>query len=199
MEVNFRDINKLKKIFTEENLRTIVDSGEDVYSKSSRLMAIVTDGTAVLGYGNLGPMEALPVMEGKSLIFKLLGDVDVVPICMYPRSTPSAEIKSIMDLAGNFSAINLEDIKAPECFKIEKGLHELKALPIFHDDQHGTAIVTLAGLINAAKLADKKIEDCKCVVNGAGAAGITITKLLLAYGIKNIVVCDSTGAIYRGR
>lgn len=138
-------------------------------------------------------------MEGKSLLFKLLGDVEVVPVCMYPRPTTKEAVQAIIKLLGNFDAVNLEDIKAPECFDIEEGLNALKILPIFHDDQHGTAIVTLAGLINAAKVVDKDLKDCKIIINGAGAAGITIAKLLLSYGVKDIIVCDSAGSIYRGR
>ena len=133
------------------------------------------------------------------MLFRLLGDVEVVPLCIYPRSTIQHEIKSIVNLLGSFDAINLEDIKAPECFDIEEGLNNLKKLPIFHDDQHGTAIVTLAGLINAVKVAEKKLQECKVVINGAGAAGITIAKLLLSYGVKDITICDSTGSIYKGR
>jgi malate dehydrogenase (oxaloacetate-decarboxylating) len=120
-------------------------------------------------------------------------------MCIRPRATPQAAISWIAQLLGNFDAINLEDFKAPECFDIEVGLNELKRLPIFHDDQHGTAIVTLAGLINAAKVVDKQLRDCKIVINGAGAAGITIAKLLLSYGVKDIIICDSTGSIHRGR
>lgn len=172
---------------------------EDAYSKTSKLSAIVTDGTSILGYGNIGPAAGLPVMEGKSLLFKLLGDVEVVPVCMYPKETPQKAIDSIINLLGNFDAINLEDIKSPECFDIEEGLNALKILPIFHDDQHGTAIVTLAGLINAAKVVGKDLRECKMVINGAGAAGITIAKLLLSYGVKDIIICDSTGSIFRGR
>ena len=138
-------------------------------------------------------------MEGKSLLFKLLGDVEVVPLCIHQRKTTAKSVKAIMNILGHYEAINLEDIKAPECFEIEEGLQKLKVMPIFHDDQHGTAIVTLAGLINAAKVVDKNVRDCKMVINGAGAAGITIAKLLLNYGVKDIIICDSTGAIYRGR
>lgn len=198
VELGFHDIHKIKPYFTEENLRRISKEAHP-YSKTSRLSAIVTDGTSILGYGNIGPRAGLPVMEGKSLLFKLLGDVEVVPICMYPRPTTQESIQAIIKLLGNFDAINLEDIKAPECFDIEEGLNALKVLPIFHDDQHGTAIVTLAGLINAAKVVDKDLRDCKVIINGAGAAGITIAKLLLSYGVKDIILCDSAGSIYRGR
>ena len=172
---------------------------ENPYSKTSRLAAIVTDGTAVLGYGDIGPRAGLPVMEGKSLLFKLLGDVDVVPVCMFPRATTAEQITDTYKLLGNFDAINLEDIKAPECFDIEEGMNDLNKLPVFHDDQHGTAIVTLAGLINAVKVVEKDMTACKVIINGAGAAGITIAKLLLNYGVKDMIVCDSKGAIYKGR
>ncbi len=198
VELGFHDINKIKPYFTEENLRKIAQEPHP-YSKTSRLSAIVTDGTSILGYGNIGPRAGLPVMEGKSLLFKLLGDVEVVPVCMYPRATTKEAIQAIIKLLGNFDAVNLEDIKAPECFDIEEGLNALRVLPIFHDDQHGTAIVTLAGLINAAKVVDKDLKECKIIINGAGAAGITIAKLLLSYGVKDIIICDSVGSIYRGR
>ena len=138
-------------------------------------------------------------MEGKSLLFKLLGDVDVVPVCMYPRQTTQEQVEDTLKLLGNFDAVNLEDIKAPECFDIEEGMNECGKLPVFHDDQHGTAIVTLAGLINAVKVVEKDIKACKVIINGAGAAGITIAKLLMDYGVKDMIVCDSKGAIYKGR
>lgn len=188
----------MRKYFTEENLRK-VSKEQSPYSKTSRLGAIVTDGTAVLGYGDIGPRAGLPVMEGKSLLFKLLGDVDVVPVCMYPRETTQIQVEDTLKLLGNFDAINLEDIKAPECFDIEEGMNAYSRLPVFHDDQHGTAIVTLAGLINAVKVVQKDMRDCKVLVNGAGAAGITIAKLLLDYGVQDLIVCDSKGAIYNGR
>jgi len=138
-------------------------------------------------------------MEGKSLLFKLLGDVEVVPLCIYPKENVEEEVSYISKLLGNFEGINLEDIKAPECFAIEEGLNNLQKLPVFHDDQHGTAIVTLAGLINAVKVVDKNLHKCKILINGAGAAGIAIGKLLLHYGVKDIIMCDSKGAIYKGR
>lgn len=153
----------------------------------------------MLGYGDIGPRAGLPVMEGKSLLFKLLGDVDVVPVCMYPRKTPQEQVVDTARMLGNFDAVNLEDIKAPECFDIEEGMNDLEKLPVFHDDQHGTAIVTLAGLINAVKVVEKDMKKCKVVINGAGAAGITIAKLLLQYGVEDVIICDSKGAIYRGR
>lgn len=159
----------------------------------------MTDGTAILGFGDIGPAAGLPVMEGKSLLFRLLGEVEVVPFCMYPRKTAKEEVEAIANTVGNFLAVNLEDIKAPECFDVEEGLKAKKLLPVFHDDQHGTAIVVLAALINALKVAEKNIENAKIVVNGAGAAGITITKLLLSYGAKNLIVCDTKGAIYKER
>jgi malate dehydrogenase (oxaloacetate-decarboxylating) len=177
-------------------LRALVKEGE-TYSKTSRLSIIVTDGTAILGLGNIGPKAGLPVMEGKSLLFRMLGDVEVVPLCMFPQEHGMVEF--IANTVGNFMAVNLEDIKAPECFDIEAGLDAKKLLPVFHDDQHGTAIVTLAAFINALKLTDRKLEDMKIIINGAGAAGVTIAKLFLAYGAKHIIACDTKGVIYKGR
>ena len=159
---------------------------------------IVSDGTAILGLGDIGPLAGLPVMEGKSLLFKLLGGVDVIPFCIDPVSEKE-EIELITQTISNFMAVNLEDIKAPGCFAVEEGLKALKLLPVFHDDQHGTAIVCTAALINALKLAKKEVSKVKIVINGAGAAGVTIAKLLLAYGATNIIVCDTRGAIYSGR
>ncbi len=159
---------------------------------------VVTDGTAVLGLGDIGPEAAMPVMEGKCVLFKIFGDVDAFPLCI--RSKDVDEIVNTISLiAGSFGGINLEDISAPRCFEIEERLKEKCDIPVFHDDQHGTAIVTLAGLINALKLTGKKKEEACVVVNGAGAAAISITKLLLKYGIKDITLCDRTGAIYKGR
>ena len=190
-------MSQLREIFTEENVRLLVKD-LTVSSKTSKIAVIVTDGTAILGLGDIGPVAGLPVMEGKSLLFKLLGDVDVLPFCISPASEQS-EVELISQAVGNYMAINLEDIKAPQCFGVEKGLQDLQMLPIFHDDQHGTAIVTLAALINALKLSEKNVEKIRIVVNGAGAAGITIAKLILAYGVSHIVVCDSKGAIVEGR
>lgn len=159
---------------------------------------VVTDGTAVLGLGDIGPKAAMPVMEGKCILFKSFGDVDAFPLCIDSKDVDEI-VKTISLIAGSFGGINLEDISAPRCFEIEDKLKERLDIPVFHDDQHGTAIVTLAGLINALKLVGKKAEDVCVVVNGAGAAAISITRLLLKYGIADITLCDRTGAIYKGR
>ena len=159
---------------------------------------IVTDGTAVLGLGDIGPEAAMPVMEGKAALFKAFGDVDAFPLCIKSKDVDEI-VKTIYLISGSFGGVNLEDISAPRCFEIEKRLKEICDIPIFHDDQHGTAVVTLAGLINALRVVNKNKEDVKIVINGAGAAAISITKLLLTYGINNIILCDRTGAIYKGR
>ncbi|WP_346773687.1 malic enzyme-like NAD(P)-binding protein [Desulfovibrio sp. ZJ369] len=175
-------------------------SDVDVYTNHSNFVCVVSDGTAVLGLGNIGPAAAMPVMEGKSLLFKTFGDVDAFPLCVNTRDT--AKIVELVELlAPTFGGVNLEDIKAPECFVIEDSLKKNGVFkgPIFHDDQHGTAVVTLAGLINALKVVGKKLEDIKVVTSGAGAAGIAIIKLLMAVGLKNVIMCDSRGAIWDGR
>ncbi|MBO7386247.1 MAG: NAD-dependent malic enzyme [Lachnospiraceae bacterium] len=168
------------------------------YTIKSNTIAVVSDGSAVLGLGNIGPHAAMPVMEGKAVLFKEFGGVNAVPICLDTQDTEEI-IKAVTYLAPGFGGINLEDISAPRCFEIETRLKETLDIPVFHDDQHGTAIVVLAGIINALKIVMKEKEACKIVVNGAGAAGIAITKLLLNYGFKNILLCDRTGIIYRGR
>ena len=168
------------------------------YTIKSNTIAVVSDGSAVLGLGNIGPHAAMPVMEGKAVLFKEFGGVNAVPICLDTQDTEEI-IKAVTYLAPGFGGINLEDISAPRCFEIETRLKETLDIPVFHDDQHGTAIVVLAGIINALKIVKKEKEACKIVVNGAGAAGIAITKLLLNYGFKNILLCDRTGIIYRGR
>lgn len=168
------------------------------YTIKSNTIAVVSDGSAVLGLGNIGPHAAMPVMEGKAVLFKEFGGVNAVPICLDTQDTEEI-IKAVTYLAPGFGGINLEDISAPRCFEIETRLKEILDIPVFHDDQHGTAIVVLAGIINALKIVKKEKEACKIVVNGAGAAGIAITKLLLNYGFKNILLCDRTGIIYRGR
>ena len=162
------------------------------------LCLVVTDGTAVLGLGDIGPEAAMPVMEGKCVLFKTFGDVDAFPLCIKSKDVDEI-VNTISLISGSFGGINLEDISAPRCFEIEKKLKEKCDIPVFHDDQHGTAIVTLAGLINALKLTKKKVEEVKIVVNGAGAAAISITKLLLKYGAQNIILCDRKGSIYKGR
>ena len=162
------------------------------------LCAVVTDGTAVLGLGDIGPEAGMPVMEGKCVLFKSFGDVDAFPLCIKSKDVDEI-VNTIYLLSGSFGGVNLEDIAAPRCFEIEQKLKEKCDIPIFHDDQHGTAIITLAGLINALKVVGKKKEDIKVVTNGAGAAATAITKLLLSYGIKNVIMCDRAGAIYEGR
>ena len=164
------------------------------YTMKANTVAVVSDGSAVLGLGNIGPYAAMPVMEGKAVLFKEFGGVNAVPICLDTQDTEEI-IKAVTWLAPGFGGINLEDISAPRCFEIEERLKEILDIPVFHDDQHGTAIVVLAGIINALKVAHKKKEDCKVVVNGAGSAGVAITKLLLTYGFPNIVMCDKVGIV----
>ena len=164
------------------------------YTMKANTVAVVSDGSAVLGLGNIGPYAAMPVMEGKAVLFKEFGGVNAVPICLDTQDTEEI-IKAVTWLAPGFGGINLEDISAPRCFEIEERLKEILDIPVFHDDQHGTAIVVLAGIINALKVTHKKKEDCKVVVNGAGSAGVAITKLLLTYGFPNIVMCDKVGIV----
>lgn len=164
------------------------------YTIKSNTVAIVSDGSAVLGLGDIGPYAAMPVMEGKAVLFKEFGGINAFPICLDTKDT-SEIIQTIVNIAPAFGGINLEDISAPRCFEIEEKLKELLDIPVFHDDQHGTAIVVLAGIINALKIVDKKKEDCHVVVNGAGSAGIAITKLLLGYGFHDIVMCDKSGIL----
>ena len=161
-------------------------------------IAVVSDGSAVLGLGNIGALAAMPVMEGKCVLFKEFGGVNAVPICLDTQDTEEI-IKAVTWLAPNYGGINLEDISAPRCFEIEKRLKETLPIPVFHDDQHGTAIVVLAGLINALKIVKKEPADCKVVINGAGSAGVAIAKLLLNYGFTKVLLCDRTGVIYKGR
>lgn len=169
-----------------------------VYTRKWNTIAVISDGTAVLGLGDIGALSSLPVMEGKSMLFKVFGDVDAFPIVLDTKNVDEI-VETIVRLSPSLGGINLEDISAPRCFEIEKRLKERLDIPVFHDDQHGTAVVTLAGLINALKLVNKKMEDLKIVMNGAGAAGVAITKLLLSCGAKNVIMCDRKGAIYEGR
>lgn len=166
------------------------------YTMKANTVAVVSDGSAVLGLGNIGPYAAMPVMEGKAVLFKEFGGINAVPICLDTQDTEEI-IKAVTYLAPGFGGINLEDISAPRCFEIEERLKATLDIPVFHDDQHGTAIVVLAGIINALKVVGKKKEDCKVVVNGAGSAGVAITKLLLTYGFPYIVMCDKVGIVSR--
>ena len=168
------------------------------YTMKANTVAVISDGSAVLGLGNIGALAAMPVMEGKCVLFKEFGGVNAVPICLDTQDTEEI-IKTVTYLAPNYGGINLEDISAPRCFEIEKRLKETLPIPVFHDDQHGTAIVVLAGIINALKIVKKEPADCKVVINGAGSAGVAIAKLLLTYGFVNVLLCDRTGVIYQGR
>ena len=167
------------------------------YTIKSNTVAVVSDGSAVLGLGNIGPLAAMPVMEGKAVLFKEFGGINAFPICLDTQDTEEI-IETVVRIAPAFGGINLEDISAPRCFEIEERLKKLLNIPVFHDDQHGTAIVVLAGIINALKVTVKKKEDCRVVVNGAGSAGVAITKLLLNYGFPHITMCDKTGMLCKG-
>jgi malate dehydrogenase (oxaloacetate-decarboxylating) len=169
-----------------------------LYTRRHNLVAVVTDGTAVLGLGDIGPEAGMPVMEGKCALFKAFGDVDAFPLCIRSKEVDDI-VNTVALLAGSFGGINLEDISAPRCFEIEKKLKERCDIPIFHDDQHGTAVVTLAGMINALRIVGKKLSEVSVVVNGAGAAATAITKLLISCGLSDVVLCDRTGAIWEGR
>ena len=164
------------------------------YTWKANTVAVVSDGSAVLGLGNIGPYAAMPVMEGKCVLFKEFGNVNAVPICLDTQDTEEI-IQAVKNIAPGFGGINLEDISAPRCFEIEERLKEMLDIPVFHDDQHGTAIVVLAGIINGLRVTGKKKEDCRVVVNGAGSAGVAITKLLLTYGFKHVTMCDREGII----
>ena len=166
-------------------------------TRRSNLVAVITDGSAVLGLGDIGPAAGMPVMEGKCALFKEFGDVDAIPLCVDTKDVDKL-VETIALISKSFGGINLEDISAPRCFEIEERLKKLLNIPVFHDDQHGTAIVVLAGIINALKVTGKKKEDCRVVVNGAGSAGVAITKLLLNYGFPHITMCDKTGMLCKG-
>ena len=179
-----------------EPCKIIAEHPEEVYNYTikANTVAVVSDGSAVLGLGNIGALAAMPVMEGKCVLFKEFGDVNAVPICLDTQDTEEI-IQTVKNIAPCFGGINLEDISAPRCFEIEERLKEMLDIPVFHDDQHGTAIVVLAGIINGLRVTGKKKEDCKVVVNGAGSAGVAITKLLLTYGFTNVTMCDKEGII----
>ncbi len=202
-KVSLNNKNDLSLAYTPgvaEPCRKIAENKTDAYKYTAKgnLVAVVSDGSAVLGLGNIGPEAAMPVMEGKSILFKEFGNVDAFPLCVDTQDTEEI-IDFVKKIAPTFGGINLEDISAPRCFEIEKRLKEELDIPVFHDDQHGTAIVVLAGLINALKLVNKKIEDLKIVMSGVGAAGVAITKLLIHYGAHHFYLCDSRGVIFEGR
>lgn len=183
-----------------EPCKKIAKNKDDVYRYTikSNTIAVVSDGSAVLGLGNIGPEAAMPVMEGKAVLFKEFGNVNAFPICLDTQDTEEI-IETVIRIAPAFGGINLEDISAPRCFEIERKLKECCDIPIFHDDQHGTAVVTMAAMLNALKVVGKKIDEIKVVTSGAGAAGIAIIKLLISMGLKNVIMCDRKGAIYKGR
>ncbi len=182
-----------------EPCKVIAEDKEEAYTYTwkSNTIAVVSDGSAVLGLGNIGPWAAMPVMEGKAVLFKEFGGVNAIPICLDTQDTEEI-IQTVKNIAPGFGGINLEDISAPRCFEIEERLKEMLDIPVFHDDQHGTAIVVLAGVINALKVTGKKKEDCRVVVNGAGSAGIAISRLLLTYGFEHLTLCDRAGILCKG-
>jgi malate dehydrogenase (oxaloacetate-decarboxylating) len=197
---NAKDLSLAYSPGVAEPCKDIYEKPESVYDYTMKgnMVAVVTDGTAVLGLGNIGPEAALPVMEGKAVLFKSFAGVDAFPICLNTTDVEKI-IETVKLLEPTFGGVNLEDIAAPNCFVIEERLKKEANIPVFHDDQHGTAIVTAAGLVNALKLINKKITEIKVVANGAGAAGIAIIKLLHSYGVRDIIMCDTKGAIYEGR
>ncbi|WP_433743632.1 NAD(P)-dependent malic enzyme [Falsibacillus pallidus] len=197
---NARDLSLAYSPGVAEPCKVIYDKPETVYEYTMKgnMVAVVSDGTAVLGLGNIGPEAALPVMEGKAVLFKSFAGVDAFPICLNTTDIDKI-VETVKLLEPTFGGVNLEDIAAPNCFEIEERLKKETNIPIFHDDQHGTAIVTAAGLVNALKLVGKKMSEIKVVANGAGAAGIAIIKLLYTYGVRDIIMCDTKGAIYEGR
>ncbi|MDF2530425.1 MAG: hypothetical protein K0Q65_6 [Clostridia bacterium] len=201
-KVPVKDRESLSTAYTPgvaEPCKKIHAVSEDVYKYTAKgnLVAVVTDGTAVLGLGDIGPLAAMPVMEGKAVLFKEFGNIDAFPICIDSKEVDDI-VKTVKMIAPTFGGINLEDISAPRCFEIETRLKEELDIPVFHDDQHGTAIVVSAGLINALKLVNKNLEDITVVINGAGAAGTSITKMLINLGVKNVIACDRDGIIYQG-
>lgn len=197
---NAKDLSLAYSPGVAEPCKEIYDKPETVYDYTAKgnMVAVVTDGTAVLGLGNIGPEAALPVMEGKAVLFKSFAGVDAFPICLNTTDVEKI-IETVKLLEPTFGGVNLEDIAAPNCFEIEERLKKEANIPVFHDDQHGTAIVTAAGLVNALKLSGKKMSEITVVANGAGAAGIAIIKLLHTYGVRDIIMCDTKGAIYEGR
>jgi malate dehydrogenase (oxaloacetate-decarboxylating) len=202
-KVQVRDARDLSLAYSPgvaEPCKEIYDKPETVYEYTMKgnMVAVVSDGTAVLGLGNIGPEAALPVMEGKAVLFKSFAGVDAFPICLNTTDIDKI-VETVKFLEPTFGGVNLEDIAAPNCFEIEERLKKETNIPIFHDDQHGTAIVTVAGLVNALKITGKKMNEIKVVANGAGAAGIAIIKLLYSYGVRDIIMCDTKGAIYEGR
>ncbi|MCK4309234.1 MAG: NAD-dependent malic enzyme, partial [Candidatus Atribacteria bacterium] len=202
-KTKIKDMHDLAVVYTPgvaEPCRKIHQDISQVYKYTTKgnMVAVVTDGTAVLGLGDIGPEAAIPVMEGKAVLFKYFADVDAFPICLATKD-PDKIIEAVTLIAPGFGGINLEDISAPRCFEIEAKLKKMLDIPVFHDDQHGTAVVVLSGLINALKVVGKKIDQIKLVVNGAGASAIAVTKFLLSAGVKNAILCDSKGVIYEGR
>lgn len=202
-KVAIKDSKDLSLAYTPgvaEPCRRIHDNVDDVYKYTTKgnMIAVVTDGTAVLGLGDIGPEAGLPVMEGKCVLFKTFGDVDAIPICLATKDVDEI-VRTVKLISPSLGAINLEDISAPRCFEVEKRLKAELDIPVFHDDQHGTAVVLLAALINATKVLKREMKDLSIVINGAGSAGIAITKLLLKTGVKDAVLCDRKGAIYTGR